>query len=156
MGEIPLVNTGIGYTLPFQLAGAPWVDGEKLAATLNEQNCPGVTFYPYSWSPFTGRYTGQTCKGVLIVVLDHTKFQPVTTGYTLLGILKSLWPKEFEEALKSAANRKEMFCKVNGNEEVYNLLSNEKFVTWKLRNLDKEKREAFLATRKRYLNPQYH
>lgn len=155
LGEIPLMNTGIGYTLPFQLAGAPWVDGEKLARLLNEQKCPGVTFYPYSWSPFSGRFMGQICRGVLIVVLDHTKFQPVTTGYVILGILKSLWPKEFSEALANCADRKEMFCKVNGTEEIYNILAREKFATWKLRTFDKEERENFLSLRKKYLIKTY-
>jgi len=42
LGELQMVNIGVGYTLPFKCVGAPWIDGEAFAEQLNAQNFPGV------------------------------------------------------------------------------------------------------------------
>lgn len=155
IGELRFVNTGVGYTLPFQLIGAPFVDGVKLANHLNAQKLPGVHFTPHHWKPMLGRFKDKPCQGVLIHITDHTIFAPVTTAYTLLGLLKSLYPKEFTESLLDSLDREEMFCKVNGTASVLELLKNEKYVTWKLRGLHQKQREAFANKREKYLLPCY-
>ena len=70
-------------------------------------------------------------------------------------MLKSLYPEKFRDALLSVHNRKEMFCKVNGTEEVYRLLTQEKYVVWKLRTLHQKEREQFMRRRQKYLIPAY-
>jgi uncharacterized protein YbbC (DUF1343 family) len=84
-------------------------------------------------------------------VTDPLTYKPVETQYLLLGMLKSMYPAEFKKALKASEDRKEMFCKVNGTEEVYRILKEKKYVIWELKQLHKEKREEFLALRKQYL-----
>jgi uncharacterized protein YbbC (DUF1343 family) len=155
LGELQIVNIGIGYTLPFRVVAAPWIDGEHFATALNAQKLPGVQFFSFSLIPFFGSFTQKPCEGVLVQVTDPLRYRPITTQYTLLGLLKSLYPKPFADGLKEMQGRKKMFCMVNGTERVYTLLEQEGFVTWKLRTIDQEAREAFMQVRKRYLLPEY-
>lgn len=155
LGELQLVNIGVGYTLPFKIVGAPWIDAQVFSQKLNEQKFPGVYFHPFYYRPFFGRFAQEDCQGVLIVITDPKKYLPVTTQYLLIGMLKSLYPKQFAEALAKSAHRQEMFNKVNGTAEVYRILKEEKYVTWKLRLLHQEQRQAYLTRRKPYLIPAY-
>lgn len=155
LGELQILSIGVGYTLPFKIVGAPWLNGELFAKHLNAQKFPGIEFRPFYFRPFYGRFEGEDCQGVLLVVTDHTKFLPVATQYLILGILKSLYPREFQKALANAEKRKTMFCKVNGTEEVWNILQKERYVVWKLRALHEKERKKFLKTRKKYLLSMY-
>ncbi len=155
LGELQLVNIGIGYTLPFKVMGAPWIDAEQLAQQLNGQQFPGVYFHPFHYRPFFGRFAGQTCHGVLIVITDAHVYLPVTTQYLLIGMLKSLYPDAFQKALNASNQRQQMFNKVNGTAEVYRILKEEKYITWKLRALHQKERTEYLIKRQTYLNPAY-
>lgn len=155
LGELTLVNIGVGYTLPFKLVGAPWIDSEKFAQMLNKQKYPGVHFEPFHYRPFYGKFAQEDCKGVLIVVTNPETFKPVTTQYMVLGILKSLYPKEFKEALAAAKGRLEMFNKVNGTDEVYRIISEKPHIVWPLRTLHLKEREAFMSIREKYLLEEY-
>ncbi len=66
LGELQIVNIGVGYTLPFKVVGAPWIDAETFAHHLNAQKFPGVHFHPFHYRPFFGRFAHQTCHGVFI------------------------------------------------------------------------------------------
>jgi uncharacterized protein YbbC (DUF1343 family) len=152
LGELSLVNIGIGYTLPFKVVGAPWIKAKQLADKLNEQKLPGVHFLPFHYRPFYGSYKAKDCQGVMIVVTDPKSYRPVSTQYMILGILKNLYPKQVLAKLNELeALKKELFCKANGNEEMLTLLREEKYVAWKLILYEKEEREQFLQERKKYL-----
>lgn len=155
LGELQLVNIGIGYTLPFKLVGAPWIDAILYAKHLNAQKFPGVLFRPIYYKPFYGRFAQEFCQGVQIIITNPDVYQPVQTQYLLIGLLKSLYPEEFKEALKKAQDRKEIFCKVTGTEQVYRILNDKQYVVWDLKALHQKEREAFLKTRQKYLIPSY-
>lgn len=149
MGELELVNIGIGYTLPFKLVGAPWIKASTFAEKLNSQKLPGVHFQPFYFRPFYGSYKGVNCEGVLIQVTDAKIIRPLAVQYLILGLLKSLYPNQFLEKMKTGA--KDLFCKANGTDLIYEILLNEKYPAWKLIEFQKEEREQFLETRKKYL-----
>lgn len=155
LGEMQCVNIGVGYTLPFQVVGAPWIDPDLFARKLNEQNLPGITFSPIQYRPFFGSSANIVCRGVLIHILDPLSYMPVTTGYVIMGMIKSIYPIEFAKALEKSRKRKDMFAKVNGTDEIFTILKEEKYVTWKLRSFHREERKAFMKKRARYLNPLY-
>ncbi len=155
IGELSIVNMGVGYTLPFKLIGAPWINAQHFAKKLNEQNFPGIHFQPFYYRPFYGLYAKKDCEGVFLRITDPLKYKPVATQYLIIGILQSLYPKAFKEGLIKLKNRQEMFNKVNGTSEVYRLMTQEKNIVWKLRQLDEEKRKGFAIKRKKYLNPRY-
>ncbi len=150
LGELQIMNIGIGFTLPFKIVGAPWVSGKEFAEKLNAQKLPGVHFQPFYFRPFYGLYKGQDCQGVLIEITNQKTYRPLSVQYMLMGMLKSLYPKEFSTRLLESKN-KDLFCKANGTEAVYDILVNEKYPAWKLISLHKEEREAFLEVRKNYL-----
>ena len=56
LGELELVNIGIGYTQPFKLIGAPWIRAEEFSQKLNQAKLPGVTFLPAYYKPFYGTF----------------------------------------------------------------------------------------------------
>ncbi len=152
LGELSLVDIGIGYTLPFKVVGAPWIKARQFADKLNEQKLPGVTFIPFHYRPFYGAHKGKDCQGVMIAVTDSKTYRPVSSQYMILGILKNLYPKQVGAKLSALeASKKELFCKANGNDEMLSMLLTEQYVAWKLILFQKEEREEFLKKRRKYL-----
>ncbi len=150
LGELSILNIGIGFTLPFKIVGAPWVKACDFADKLNSQKLPGVHFQPFYFRPFWGLYKGENCEGVLIQVTDLKLYKPLSVQYLLLGMLKSLYPKEFMKRF-SEKKAKDLFCKANGTGAVLDILEKEKYPAWKLIELDKAERDSFLEKRKKYL-----
>lgn len=155
LGELQLVSIGIGYTLPFKVIGAPWIDAHKFAKTLNDQKFPGVSFLPFYFRPFFGRFAREDCQGVLIAITDPHRYKPVCTQYLLIGILKALYPQQFKQAMGLSSSRKKMFCQVNGTEEIYRILTEKAPIVWKLNSVHQKEREAFLNVRQNYLISAY-
>ncbi len=156
LGEIEVANIGIGYTLPFKVVGAEWIDAEKFSGALNHLKLPGVHFAPFHYKPFYGSYKGKDCHGVLIIVDDPLKYKPLNVQYAILGILKSLYPdiiKAKIDAMKP--QKKQMFCKACGGDGIISLLQKEKYVTYKLLNYHDKKRDSFIEVRKKYLRTEY-
>lgn len=152
LGDLAVVNIGIGYTLPFKIVGAPWINGEEFAARLNAQKLPGVKFVPFYYSPFYGSFKNKECQGVKIIVTDPLKYRPVAVQYLLLGLLKTLYPKEVQKKVQEMTeSQKRLFCQVNGNEEILSLLLHEKYIAWPLIHFQEEERHAFLQIREKYL-----
>ncbi len=151
LGELQLLNIGVGFTLPFKIVGAPWIDADLFAEKLNGQKLPGVRFQPFHYRPYSGLYKGVNCQGVLIQILDPLTYKPVAVQYLLLGMVKSLYPQEFAKRMANAGSHKELFCKANGTEEAFTILSNEKYAVWKLLEIHQAERAAFLEKRKKYL-----
>lgn len=159
IGHCSMLSIGIGYTLPFKVIGAPWIDAGKFSDQLNAQNLPGVHFQPFYFRPFFGKYKLESCQGVKIVIIDTHAYLPLTTQYTIMGVIKSLYPQKFEESIQhllSSKGRLENFNKLNGSERILKLLSEEKFFIWKIREILKNDREQFLLQRKQYLIPDYY
>jgi uncharacterized protein YbbC (DUF1343 family) len=74
------------FPLPFEVCGAPWIDGHTLATHLNALALPGVRFRPMHFPP---------CQGVQIHMTGRAIFRPVTVGVHLLAALRDLYPKQF-------------------------------------------------------------
>lgn len=155
LGELQLVNIGVGYSLPFKVVGAPWIHAEQFAQKLNDQHFPGVYFSPFYYRPFFGRFAQGDCQGVLITVTDPKIYLPVKTQYLIIGTLKTLYPTQFQKALEASQDRVSMFNKVNGTDEVYRIIQQEKYVVWPLKELHRKERAAFIQKRERFLIPDY-
>ncbi len=104
------VSVGRGTDTPFEVIGAPWLDGRRLAAELNARELPGVRFVPIRFTPKTSVYAGQVCGGVNIIITTRQRFVPVYTGLALAETLLRLYPHDWESArfnrllVNSAAN----------------------------------------------------
>ncbi|GAB4317643.1 MAG: DUF1343 domain-containing protein [Candidatus Sumerlaeia bacterium] len=89
------LSEGRGTTRPFEIIGAPFVDGERLAAALNEEGLPGVRFRSLRFQPMFQKWAGQICGGIQIHVTDRREFLSVRTGLAVLRHARALWPREF-------------------------------------------------------------
>ena len=89
------VSEGRGTTRPFELFGAPWIDGEALTAELNSLALPGVLFRAASFEPGFQKYAGEICRGAQFHVTDRRTFHPVATTLTILKLLREKHPSDF-------------------------------------------------------------
>ena len=92
------VSVGRGTQTPFEEFGAPWMNGDEVAATLNARNLPGVRFSGQPFIPIAGLYSGQRCGGVAIRVTDRFKVRSMRMGLEIAAILQKLHPKQFDTA----------------------------------------------------------
>jgi len=84
-----------GTTRPFELAGAPYVDGVALAASLNREDLPGVKFRPVVFRPQFQKHADTVCGGVQLHVTEPRSFRPYLTGVAFLRAVKMLYPDDF-------------------------------------------------------------
>jgi uncharacterized protein YbbC (DUF1343 family) len=89
------LSEGRGTALPFEIAGAPWLDGYELGRKLNRLDLPGVGFRPHLFMPMDSKYAGMICQGVQVHVFNRWIFQPVLTGLQLLATARELYPESF-------------------------------------------------------------
>jgi len=90
------VSVGRGTQTPFEEFGAPWMNGDEVAAALNARNIPGVHFAGQQFIPIAGLYSGQRCGGVSIRIIDRFKVRSMRMGLEIAAILQKLYPKQFE------------------------------------------------------------
>lgn len=91
-------SEGRGTETPFELFGAPWVDGKALAARLNEQKLSGVIFEPTSFTPQSSeralkpKHRGKECGGVLLKITDREAVKPLDIAQTIISTLFEMYP----------------------------------------------------------------
>jgi uncharacterized protein YbbC (DUF1343 family)/CubicO group peptidase (beta-lactamase class C family) len=94
--ETTNVSVGRGTDTPFELVGAPWIDGQQLAAYLNNQKIAGVRFVPVRFTPTTSVFKGEECSGVNIIITDRDRFHPVTNGLEMAVALRKIYPSQWK------------------------------------------------------------
>lgn len=85
------LSVGRGTDTPFEILGAPWIDGRTLAARLRAAKLPGVAFVPAAFTPDASKFRGETCRGVHVLVTDWQTFEPVRTGVHVACALRALF-----------------------------------------------------------------
>ncbi len=93
--EATELSEGRGTCRPFEVAGAPGIDPEALAAELSRQNLPGCRFRPLYFRPKFQKHAGKTCGGVQIHVTDRQSFDSCATGVAFLQSVKRVAPDVF-------------------------------------------------------------
>jgi uncharacterized protein YbbC (DUF1343 family) len=88
--EVTNLSEGRGTTRPFEIFGAPFLDGYRLADRLSACALPGVGFRPLTFRPTFHKFAGQVCQGVQVHVLDRTIFRPYLTGVAVLREVRAL------------------------------------------------------------------
>ena len=90
------LSEGRGTPLPFEICGAPWIDGYALAVSLNDLALAGVRFRPIQFVPSApSKFEGQLCHGVQVHLLDRKVARPLTVGLHLIATVRELYPSEF-------------------------------------------------------------
>ena len=93
--ETTNVSVGRGTDTPFEILGAPYIDGRKLAEALNAAKLSGVRFVPVRFTPNASINKGVECGGVNIFVTNRNSFEPVLTGLEIASQIFKMYPKEF-------------------------------------------------------------
>lgn len=89
------VSEGRGTTRPFEILGAPWLDADRLADSLNDLGLPGVNFRPVNFRPTFQKWQGQLCGGSQMHVVDRDSFLSVRSGLAILQQLRNQDPSRF-------------------------------------------------------------
>ena len=113
IGEMGFLNIGVGYTLPFQVMAATWVNAVQLTDALNAKNLPGIAFRPIVFKPLFGSLKGQNVQGVQIFITDYDKARLSEIQFHVIDVMHQLYPAY---TLFSAETEKRngMFDKVCG------------------------------------------
>jgi len=90
------LSEGRGTTRPFEIVGAPWLDGRALAEALAATGLQGFVARPLTFQPTFQKHAGTICGGVQIHVTDATAFRPVATYVALIALAQQQDPEEFE------------------------------------------------------------
>jgi uncharacterized protein YbbC (DUF1343 family) len=99
---------GRGTDTPFEVIGAPWIDGRRLAGELNRAELAGVRFVPTFFTPISSKFKDERCGGVQIVITDRKLLLPLRVGFELARRLRELYReawqmKDYDRLLVNAA-----------------------------------------------------
>ncbi len=111
-GELGTISIGVGYTMPFQLFAAEWIDAEQLAQRLNSLNLPGLAFRPIHYTPFYAMGKGTRLQGVQVHITDRDRATLSEVQFYVIQELASLYPqhKVFDQAEQSRLNMVDKVC----------------------------------------------
>ncbi len=149
MGELRVINEGVGYTLPFEIVGAPWIDGQRLADELNAQHIIGVHFRPLYYKPYYFNPSNQEYSGVQIHLVDRDKVNLWSIQFYVMEALRKLYPEKDIFAIADS-DRIKMFDRVNGTDKIRKMMMDGKTTRELLAGCESEL-EQFKKLREKYL-----
>jgi len=94
--ETTNVSVGRGTDTPFEVVGAPWIQGDKLAEYLNQRSVAGVRFVPVRFRPNASVFKNEDCSGINIIVTDRSQFRPLLAGIEIASALRTLYPRDWK------------------------------------------------------------
>ncbi len=115
LGELGYLSIGVGYTLPFELFAAEWIDAEEFAKALNVKKLHGIIFRPIHIKPYYSVGQGKNLQGVQVYITDFQKARLSDIQFHVMEVAAQLYPdrKVFEHADEK---RFDMFDKVCGTD----------------------------------------
>jgi len=114
LGELGYMSIGVGYTLPFQMVAAQWINSAEFADALNALELPGVKFRPINVKPFYSVGKGENMGGVQIYITDYEKAHLTSIQFYIMQEIARLYPEK--EVMANADNgRFRMFDLVSGS-----------------------------------------
>ncbi len=117
LGELSTASIGVGYTLPFQLFAAPWIDGPQLARRMNSLRVPGVSFRPIYLKPFYASFKGEFIQGVQVHLTDIRRAPLSELQFLFMQEIAALYP-DHNPIQEADSSRLLMFDKVCGSPEI--------------------------------------
>ena len=94
--ETTNLSVGRGTDTPFEVIGAPWLNGDSFAFELNALGLAGVVFIPIRFEPDSSKFAGEACGGVNIAVTNREVFDPIRTGLEIARQLRLNYPGEWD------------------------------------------------------------
>ena len=119
LGELYYVSIGVGYTLPFQLICADWIEAEKFSAAMNALQLPGVKFRPIHIVPFYSTGKGENLQGVQFYIDEKNPELNLTLiQFYAMQELARLYPEKRIFETTTDKGRFDMFDKVCGSDQI--------------------------------------
>ena len=117
LGELGYMSIGVGYTIPFQMFAASWINAIQLADAMNAHHLSGVTFRPIYLKPFYSVGKGEQMQGVQMHITDYQSVQLTPIQFILIEEIARLYP---EHSVMEHADTKRfgMFDKVSGSKQI--------------------------------------
>lgn len=151
LGELRnVISIGVGYTLPFQIVGAEWIDSKIFTDRLNSLRLPGLFFTPITFKPYYSFGKNKTLNGSQIFITNYHLADLVKTQFYILYTLKELYPNKNLFDL-SSKNEVRMFNKAIGTGEIEHLYNENGSVEELIKFLDKDKINFKNLSKKYYL-----
>jgi uncharacterized protein YbbC (DUF1343 family) len=94
--EATNVSVGRGTDTPFELVGAPWLDGNLLAHELSRLGLAGVAFSATTFTPTASPYARTLCQGVRVRLDSRATFEPVRTGIAIALTLRKHFRRQWD------------------------------------------------------------
>jgi uncharacterized protein YbbC (DUF1343 family) len=120
MGELGIISEGVGYTLPFQVFAAEWINAKSLADKMNSLKLDGVIFRPITLKPYYGSDVNKELHGVQIHISNSDQVNLMSLQFLFMQINNELYPEynPFKMVDESAFD---MFDKVMGTSKIRKL-----------------------------------
>lgn len=117
LGELGYMSIGVGYTIPFHMFAAEWIEAEMLADKLNGYKLPGLHFRPIHVKPFYSVGVGKNLQGVQLHIMDYDKASLTDVQFYVMEAIAELYPDKavFDNASES---RFRMFDLVSGSDQI--------------------------------------
>ena len=140
------MNIGIGYTLPFQVFGAAWLDPVKLKARLESYDIEGVSFRTIWYKPFSGSLKGQLVKGLQFFFTDYEKARITEVQFHVMQAVAELYPDKKAFSVVSGYG---LFDKVCGTDLIRKVFS-ENYTLDSIKEYWREDEESFRKLAEKY------
>lgn len=117
LGELGYMSIGVGYTLPFQIFCAEWIDATRFTNALNALNLQGIRFRPLHIKPFYATLAGKNIQGAQVYIMDYKAARLAEIQFYVMQVIAELYPDKavFANADKG---RFGMFDKVSGSDYI--------------------------------------
>ncbi len=116
LGELYVMNIGIGYTTPFKTYASEWMDANVVAEEMNNLGIEGVIFRPVYYKPFYGADEGKNVQGVQVHITDFRKTELMYLQFRFMEVHHKLYPEH--DLFDKAPHRWRMFDIVCGTDEI--------------------------------------
>lgn len=148
LGELGYMSIGVGYTLPFEMFAAEWINAEEFARALNAKHLPGITFRPIHIKPYYSVGQGKNYQGVQIHLTDFAKARLSDIQFHVMEVAAQLYPQH-KVFYHAPENRFNMFDKVSGSDYIRTQFSkNHRFAD--IQSYWTKDEEAFKKASKKY------
>lgn len=117
MGELGVISEGVGYTLPFQLCAAEWMNAKVVADRMNALNLEGVIFRPITVKPYYGGDANKELHGVQIHITNSDHVNLMSIQFLLMQINNELYPEK-NPFVMAGSTALSMFDKVVGTNKI--------------------------------------
>ncbi|MHB0997986.1 MAG: exo-beta-N-acetylmuramidase NamZ family protein [Armatimonadota bacterium] len=143
------ISEGRGTAKPFEIIGAPWIDGYKLAEQLNDLCLPGVRFRPVWFIPSTSKHQKESCSGVQIHITDRNSVQPIKVGLNMIRTLLTTYPSDFQ--FRESGNQNRCFFDLLAGTDQIRLSLLENSTVDDITELWYDSTEHYMSTSNRYM-----